>query len=143
MRDLSGCCRDDYIGVMIRRPTPPGSLRKWQADGKRRATAGLAGGLDRAAVGFDVGLDQAEAEAQAALGTAGVGSIKTFPDPGQVFGGDAGARIDERDTGRVHVTRRADANGPLRRRVFDGVVEEIGKDLAQAVARTADGEVLT
>ena len=48
-------------------------------------------------MGLDEGFDEAEAEAEAALGTAFVGAIEAVPDAGQVVGVDADAGVADGD----------------------------------------------
>ena len=62
-------------------------------------SAGLAVDLDRSAVRLDDGLDEAEAEAEAALGAAGVAAEQPIPDARQLVGRNAEAGVADAQDG--------------------------------------------
>ena len=66
-----------------------------------RAFARLAGYGDFSAVGFNDGFHEAEAEAEAALGTAFIAAIKPSPDFVLLVHGDADACVTEAGDGLV------------------------------------------
>src|SRR5206468_1196125 len=70
-----------------------------QSHRKLRPLVDLAGDGDFAAVSFDDGFDQTETQAQPALGTALVPTIKARPDFVLLFGRNANAGVTEGDYG--------------------------------------------
>src|SRR5262245_41104687 len=131
--DLAGAYRADYIGVRSAGRSPLAADRRfretanghwppvsghrsavrgqWQPDLEGAAAAGLALDADVAAVGADVGADDAEAEAEAAFGAAAVATVETIPDPRLLLCRDAGAGVRHRDEHVLGV-----APGPDRKR---------------------------
>jgi hypothetical protein len=83
-------------------------------------------------VGFDDGFDEAQAEAEAALGTAAVAAEKALPNARDFFRRNAHAGIGDFDHGPAGFAARPDFNAATRAGVFEGIVEEVGEHLASA-----------
>ena len=105
--------------------------------GKRRGEAGLAGGGDGAAVGFDGAVDDAEAEAGAFDGAAVmlISPEEALEDEGQIVGGDAGAVVAnfEDAFGFAPLAGEGDDEAGLQV-LFEGVFDEVGEDLVPVKA---------
>ena len=68
--------------------------------------AGLAFDADSPAVRLDDGLDEAEAQAEAAFGPALVAAEQPFPDPGLLVGGNAHPGVADAQDGAAAFARR-------------------------------------
>jgi hypothetical protein len=77
-------------------------------DGELGALAGLARHFDAAMVGFDEGFDEAEAQTQAALGTALVAAIEAVPNLALFIGRKSHAGVAESDGDFAVVALRLD-----------------------------------
>ena len=75
-----------------------------------------------AVVGFNDGFDEAQAEAEAALGTAFIAPIEARPDLSLFLSGNADARVAKVHDGAGWLCRGGDGDSAARRRVFNGVV---------------------
>lgn len=105
----------------------------WQLDGELGTGAGFGLDGDPAAMGFDDGLDEAESEAEAALGTAFVTAIEAVPDTVVLGLGDADPVVADADEGAIGSGFGGEADGATDGGVLEGVVEKVGEDLADAV----------
>src|SRR3954467_11605224 len=81
---------------------------------------------------FDKRLDQAQTEAQAALRTALVAAIKTAPDFVLFLLWDSHAVVAEEHQGFLRRAASLDLHCSPWRCVFEGVIEQVCKDLAHA-----------
>src|SRR5262249_22659099 len=72
-----------------------------QPDLERAAAASFARDRDLAAMGADVGADDAEAQPEAALGPAAVAAVEAIPDPRLFLGRNPGTRVGDRDDDAV------------------------------------------
>src|ERR1044071_8828288 len=75
------------------------TLDVWETQRHRRSAAGLAFDFWGAAVQIHDRLHQREAEAYAFGATRGISPIKTIEHARQMFGGDTGAIVFDRDLG--------------------------------------------
>jgi hypothetical protein len=84
-------------------------------------------------VGVGYGLDEAEAEAEAALGTTFIATEEALPDAREIVGGDADAGVADGDEDLGGVPLDGNIDLPALGGIFDGIIEEIGDSLAEAV----------
>ena len=89
----------------------------------------------------DDGADEAQAEAETAFGPALVAAIEAFPDARQVVRRRSRCPCRRPRCARRRPSRRgADRHRAARRRVLDGVVEQVGQHLPQAIAIAGHGQ---
>jgi hypothetical protein len=112
-------------------PGPDGST-VGNEDRELGALVGLADDLDAALVGVDDGADEAEAEAETALGTAFVAAIEAVPDAVLFRDRNAHAVVAEADYEVSVFGAGLDGHLATGGGVLEGVVEQVGEDLAQA-----------
>src|ERR687887_884876 len=86
------------------------------------------------AMRLDDGLDETEAEAEAALGAAAVTAKQALPDPWQLVGGDTGTGITNGQKGGSAITSDFYLHAAAERGVFDGVVDQVRSDLLETGA---------
>ena len=98
-------------------------------------------GADGAAVGeHDVfGDGQAETGASGFAGTGFVDAIEAFKQAGEMLGGDAGAEVRDKEFYGVGNGARAEDDPPPGWAVFEGIVDQVGKDLVDGFAVGEDG----
>src|SRR5205085_3104960 len=95
---------------------------------------------DGAAVRLDDRFHQAQAEAEAAFGTASIAAKQPNPDSRQFGWSDADAGVGHLQQGPRAVGDDRHADVAAWRRVLDGVVEQIGGDLFETHAIADDGD---
>src|SRR5439155_10413799 len=112
----------------------PSHLRTRQGHRTGRAFFGDAGELDLAAVRGDNRPGDTQAQAGSTLVAAAslVHSIEAVKDTWQMFRRDADTCVANRHDGVLVACFRPDFNRAALRRVFDRVIQEVVKDLAQA-----------
>src|SRR5262245_3941219 len=100
------------------------------------AAAERAQGPDAPAVRFDEVLHDREPEAGTPLSArpAGVGAVEPLEHACQVLGGDSRARIGYSEDYATGRRGRAYHDLAVGGRMAQGIVEEVGKDLAQGIA---------
>src|SRR5262245_49939305 len=119
-------------------PQPPGCgyiggfESAWEFDEEAGAFADFALDGDFAAVGFDDGFDEAETEAEAALGAAFVDAVEALPDAVELRFGDAFAGVGDVDQKGAVVLLRMDSNPALLGSVLDGIVHQIAEGALEA-----------
>ena len=109
----------------------------WQADDEARV-AGL--GLDVKLSGELLGDDAVnDLEAEAGAGSLRLSGEERLEDARKNIGWNPGAVIDDRDNKPIGLGPSGDFEFPALRGGVDGVVDEIGPDLAESVAFCANG----
>src|SRR4029077_16206590 len=117
-----------------------GRWGKHQADG--RAFPRRAFGVDPAIVGLHQMLDDGKPEAGAPVipGAGGIGTVEPLEDAGEMLRADPGAGIPDLDDHALARRGRPDGDRSPPRRVAQGVVVEVGEDLAEGVGIHRDGQ---
>ena len=111
-----------------------------QEDAESGAADGIALSPDAARVLQDDGAANGQAQAAAAFLTRvrGVYLLEAAEDGLQLVGGDAPAMVDDGEGDAVDAGAQHDGDGRVRRRELDGVGEQIGEHLEQAVGVGGD-----
>src|SRR5262249_61301272 len=103
--------------------------------GESSPDAQLAGHFDAPALGLDDGFADGQTQTEMAVGARArfVRAVESIKDMRQMLCGYALARIgDDQNSGAI-LRASADANGAVGPVVADGIGEEVGEDLADAV----------
>src|SRR5437879_2639106 len=95
-----------------------------------------------AVVGLDHRFDQTKAEAEALLRAALVAAIEPLPNPGNLRRRNADAVVLDADDRLLVLLASGDLDSSARRRVLDGVVDQIRQRLLEASAVSLDFEIL-
>ena len=83
-------------------------------------------------MGLDDGFDEAEAQAQAALGAAGIAAEQAIEDARKLVGGNSRPGVAHLQHSRVGGATNFDVHAPASRCVFHGVVNEVRGHLFEA-----------
>src|SRR6185312_16717255 len=96
-----------------------------QSNGKIGTSLRLACDGHLSVVSFHNGFDETQAEAKAAFGATLITAIKTGPDFILFAGRNADARVAEMRDGAIAGVLNGNGHGPVRGRVFDGIVQQV------------------
>lgn len=135
-RKLGGCG-----GELIGRGRVKANGAQGKSNGEERAFTGTAAHRrDLAAVEFDEGFGDREAQAEAAELAFGAAFAlaEAVEDVGEEVGGNSPAVVADLDAGGGTIAQELDADRAVLRRKFDGVGEEVPDGLADAVGVAGD-----
>src|SRR5262249_20980314 len=101
---------------------------------EKRPDARLTVDFDAPLVRLHHRFDQAQSQSQSSLRAALIATVEAVPDLGRPLRRNPNAGIFNRDNGLLPMPKSSQVNPPAARRIFNGIVHQVGEHLLHTVA---------